>query len=44
MYRILIVEDDQTITSAIKKRLGSWGIEAKGISDFKNVVLEFSQL
>lgn len=44
MYRILIVEDDQTITSAIKKRLGSWGIEAKGISDFKNVVSEFSQL
>ena len=44
MYRILIVEDDQIITSTIQKRLSSWGIEAKGIHDFKNVLSEFSQL
>ena len=43
MYRILIVEDDQTITSTIQKRLNSWGIEACGIRDFKNVISEFSQ-
>ena len=44
MYRILIVEDDQIITSTIQKRLNSWGIEARGIRDFKNVLAEFSQL
>lgn len=44
MYRILIVEDDQIITSIIQKRLNSWGIEAREIRDFKNVLAEFSQL
>ena len=44
MYRILIVEDDQIITSTIQKRLNSWGIEAREIRDFKNVLAEFSQL
>lgn len=44
MYRISIVEDDQIITSTIQKRLNSWGIEAREIRDFKNVLAEFSQL
>lgn len=44
MYRILIVEDDQIITSTIQKRLNSWGIEAREIRDFKNVLAKFSQL
>ena len=39
--RILIVEDDDRITAAVKKHLESWGFEAKGISDFQNVLAEF---
>lgn len=44
MYRILIVEDDQIITATIQKRLSSWGIEATGIQNFKNVLSEFTKI
>jgi len=41
MYRILIVEDDKTIASSIRKFLESWSYEVKLIKDFKNVMEEF---
>lgn len=43
MYKLLIVEDDKTITETMTKRLKSWGMDAKGIYDFKEVIGEFSQ-
>ena len=43
MYKLLIVEDDKTITATMIKRLESWGMEARGISNFKEVMGEFSQ-
>lgn len=43
MYKLLIVEDDKTITETMIKRLGSWGMEGKGIRDFKEVIGEFLQ-
>ena len=44
MYRILIVEDDSTIASAIQKHLESWGFEAHCAQDFGNVLQVFGQL
>lgn len=43
MYRILIVEDDETIVQTVKRHLESWGYEVYGIEDFRNVVQEFVQ-
>lgn len=34
MYRILIVEDDESIASVIRKQLEMWGLEAAGLTDF----------
>lgn len=42
MYRILIIEDDQTIAGAIQKRLESWGYEGKCVENFREVLAEFT--
>lgn len=41
MYKILIVEDDSTITAVLKRTLEKWGYEAETISDFGRVGEEF---
>jgi len=41
MYKILIVEDDPTISSILKNQLCKWGYDAEIISDFNNVIDEF---
>ena len=41
MYRILIVEDDRGIGEAILRQASVWGLEAKCVSDFQNVMGEF---
>lgn len=41
MYRILLVEDEETIAALIKKHLESWGYEVDCISDFAHVLGEF---
>ncbi|NFG22600.1 response regulator transcription factor [Clostridium botulinum] len=41
MYKILIVEDDLTISSILKNHLCKWGYEAEFVSDFNNVVSSF---
>ena len=41
MYRILIVEDDRGIGEAITRQAAVWGLEAKCVSDFQNVMGEF---
>lgn len=42
MYRILIAEDDPLISSAVEKQLKEWGLDARCVKDFKNVIAEFS--
>ena len=43
MYRILIVEDDIGIASAMKKQIEMWDLEAHCVENFRNVLEEFSQ-
>lgn len=43
MQKILIVEDDEVISTSIQKNLNSWGYEAKKIEDFENVINEFTE-
>lgn len=43
MYRILIVEDDETIVQIVKQYLESWGYEVCQIDDFSHVLQEFVQ-
>ena len=42
MYKILIVEDDFGIASAVSEQAKAWGLEAKCVSDCRNVTAEFS--
>ncbi len=42
MYKILIVEDDETISSIIKNKLNKWNYNAVIISDFHNVLSEYT--
>lgn len=42
MYKILIVEDEQTISEAIAKHLENWGYETRRVCNFKEVFHEFS--
>jgi two-component system response regulator protein BraR/BceR len=42
LYRILIVEDDQTIAQTLQKHLETWGHCARCVQDFHNVVAEFT--
>ena len=41
MRRILIVEDDSVIATAIKNHIATWDCDAKCIEDFGNVMAEF---
>lgn len=40
--RILIVEDDPVITETLCAYMGRWGMEARGVEDFQNVLREFA--
>ena len=42
-YRILIVEDDRGIAEGIIEQMRQWGLEAKAVSDFHNVMGEFAE-
>ena len=42
MYRVLIAEDDDAISRALKKYLESWGLEAACVTDFSDVMAEFA--
>ena len=43
MYRILVVEDDESIASSIKNYLENWNYEVELINNFRNVIQEFLQ-
>jgi len=42
MYRILIVEDDRTISEQVKKHLERWGYEVCLTDDFENILSRFA--
>ena len=42
MYKILIVEDDNTISSIMENELNKWGYNSLIISDFNNVLAEYT--
>jgi len=41
MYKIMIVEDDNSIAAAMKQQISSWGNEVYVIADYRNVLQEF---
>ena len=43
MYRILIVEDDPVISSAIAEQTKLWELDAKCVSNFRNVMADFAE-
>ena len=43
MYKILVVEDDETIVQIVKRHLQSWGYEVVQVEDFAHVIQEFVQ-
>lgn len=43
MYRILIIEDDRGIAEAVQTQAQSWGLSAKCIENFRNVLAEFAE-
>lgn len=43
MYKILVVEDDETIVQIVKRHLQSWGYEVFQVEDFAHVIREFVQ-
>lgn len=42
MYKILVIEDDHTISSIMENKLKQWNYEIVSISDFKNILSEFT--
>lgn len=43
MYKIFIIEDDQTIAKTMKKFLESWGYQVSIIKDFYHVMKEYEE-
>ena len=41
MYRIYIVEDDETIANLLQKNLNSWGYDVFCAEDFSSILQEF---
>lgn len=41
MYKVLIVEDDKTISKILGEHLSKWGYEVETIKDFQHVLEEF---
>ena len=42
MYKILIVEDDTTISSIIVEKLNKWEYNTLRVSDFDNVISDYT--
>ena len=42
MYKILIIEDDKTISSIMEEHLGKWGYETNLIADFSDVISSYT--
>lgn len=44
LFKILLIEDDETLFSEIKERLDNWQYEVHGITDFSDVMKDFSNV
>ncbi|GIN86677.1 sensory transduction protein BceR [Heyndrickxia sporothermodurans] len=44
MFKLLLIEDDETLFKEIKKRLTAWSYDVYGVRDFNQVFQEFSAL
>ena len=42
MYKILIVEDDNTISSIIEEKLSKWGYKTSRVMDFNNILSNYT--
>lgn len=42
MYKILIIEDDKTISSIMEEHLGKWGYETSVVIDFSDVISSYA--
>ena len=42
MYKILIVEDDESIAQALARQIAAWDMEVRCVSDFHRVMQEFA--
>ena len=42
MHKILIIEDDASITQILKQQLESWGNEVHCVKDFQHVIKAFT--
>lgn len=43
IYKIMIVEDDETIANAIKSHIETWGCEVRCQTDFNGILKEFAE-
>lgn len=43
MYRLLIIEDDQGIATAIKETAEMWELQVSCVHDFRNIMTEFAE-
>jgi OmpR family two-component system bacitracin resistance response regulator BceR len=44
LFKILLIEDDQTLFYEIKERLSQWSYQVYGILDFGRVIQEFTEI
>lgn len=43
MYRVLIIEDDEGIATAIAEQMKMWNLDSRCVRDFQHVMSEFSE-
>ena len=43
MYKIFIVEDDAGIAEAVEAQTQMWGLEARSVKNFRDVMKEFAE-
>ena len=41
MYKIMIIEDDESLANAVKTQIESWGNEVMCAHDFQNIIPAF---
>ena len=44
LFKLLLIEDDTTLFNEIKERLAEWSYDVYGITDFSNVMQEFTAI
>ncbi|MGE7545974.1 response regulator transcription factor [Sporosarcina newyorkensis] len=44
MFTIMLIEDDQTLFQEVKERLTQWSYKVAGVTNFSNVLQEFTEI